>query len=278
MRARVKARHGPAPVLTRDCAGLSCFVPHLSRAGLLNSLRRAAPAGLCLIAGFLSCRPAPAPALLDHNWPAREDLAYSLVIDSVPAGVYTLATRSLDTLGVPALWISSLTALQSPSGLISDSAVVVARRADLLPLRSRRAVTVSPGTARSTVVYSGGRAAISAVRPDDEKTVSLRVDRRTFDNDQLTTLLRVLSVPPDSTVELSALSGVATISIPVRVRSLPDERAVVPAGDFVCRRLRMNLLGRDVDLWYEPDGARRLVRYLDPAARLVMELLPVSLP
>lgn len=226
----------------------------------------------------LSCRPAPGPALADHAWPELEQLAYSLVVDSVPLGVYTLATRALDTLGVPALEVASLTALQMPAGTMSDSSVVLARRSSLLPLRSRRTVSLASGSGSSTVLYSAGRAAITAERPAETSRVSLKVDRRTFDNDQLTTLLRVLVVPPDSTVALQAVSGLATIAIPVRVRSLPDEPAVVPAGEFTCRRLAMTILGRDIDLWYEPGGARRLIRYSDPQSRLVMELLPVSLP
>ena len=222
----------------------------------------------------LACRTAPPPGVAALDWPATEKCVYSLAVDSAPVGVYSVAIRSLDTLGHAALEIASLTVLQTPAGLASDSAVVLARRAGLAPLRSRRTVSAPSGTARASVTWAGGRAAMLVEKPEETLSVSLRVDRRTFDNDQLTTLLRVLDVPPETTVALQALSGMATIAIPVRVQSLPDERAVVPAGDFLCRRLRMTVLGRDIDLWYEPAGTRRMVRYLDSSARLVMELLP----
>lgn len=228
----------------------------------------------CVVLIALACRTAPPPGVAALDWPATERCVYSLAVDSSPVGVYSIALRSLDTLGQAALEIASLTVLQTPAGLASDSAVVLARRHGLAPLRSRRTVSARGGTARATVTWSGGRAAMLVEKPEETLHVSLRVDRRTFDNDELTTLLRVLEVPPDTTVALQALSGMATIAIPVRVQSLPDERAVVPAGDFLCRRLRMTVLGRDVDLWYEPAGTRRMVRYLDPSARLVMELLP----
>ncbi len=239
------------------------------------SLTRTCIAGLAFnVLVPLACRTAPPPEVAALDWPAAEKCVYTLAIDSSPAGVYSVAVRSLDTLGHAALEIAALTVLQTPAGLVSDSAVVLARRDRLAPLRSRRTVSAPSGTARASVTWAGGRAAMLVEKPEETLRVSLRVDRRTFDNDQLTTLLRVLEVPPDTTIALQALSGMATIAIPVRVRFLPDERAVVPAGDFLCRRVRMTVLGRDIDLWYEPAGTRRMVRYLDPRARLVMELLP----
>jgi hypothetical protein len=223
----------------------------------------------------LSCQRGSAPALLSIEWPAQETANYSLAVDSIPTGRYELALRSLDTLGTPALELVSYTRLYSAGDVASDSAVVLMRRADLAPLRSHRTVSTTSGSATAQVIWSAGRAAVTRRRGDEqEEQISLRIDRRTCDFDALTTLLRVLAVPPDTVVALQALSGLAGYAVPVRVRQLPDERAVVPAGDFSCRRLKMNLLGRDVDLWYEPGGARRLVRYLDPGARMVMELLP----
>lgn len=241
-------------------------------------VRRAA---LCILgpvlwlALALSCRRQPAPELLPIEWPERETALYSLAVESVPTGRYELALRTLDTLGAPALELVSHTLLYSAGNVASDSAVVLMRRADLAPLRSRRAVSTASGSATAQVTWAGGRAAVTRRRGDEpEEQISLRVDRRTCDFDALTTLLRVLAVPADTTIALQALSGLAGYAVPVRVRQLPDERAVVPAGDFTCRRLKATLLGRDVDLWFEPGGARRLVRYLDPGSRMVMELLP----
>jgi len=178
----------------------------------------------------------------------------------------------------PILEIASMTEVGSESGSTRDSSWLVVRREDLKPVHAFRTVATEGGNLWSETSYSDEEAAVQAMTPVGAKSIELPLEKRTFDNDEVTTLLRALQLDEEEDVEMEVVVGLAGAVIPVSLTLMGNEVITVPAGVFETRRIQMGIAGQFVDLWYEQAGRRRLVRYEAPGSQLVMELTETPVP
>ncbi|MEO0076373.1 MAG: DUF3108 domain-containing protein, partial [candidate division WOR-3 bacterium] len=126
----------------------------------------------------------------------------------------------------------------------------------------------------STINYTKSNASIKMSTPMGEKSLDLPITANHYDNDEVTTLLRAVDLKQNEEQEINVVSGLAGSVIPIKIKALGTEKLTVPAGEFECNKYQLNLVGRQLNLWYEKTDARRMIKYLDVASNMAMELLP----
>jgi hypothetical protein len=219
----------------------------------------------------------PALKLEPLEW-VEETSHYVVTVEGEVAGTSFTTVIPRTHEDKPILEIASMTEVGSESGSTRDSSWLVVRQEDLKPVHAFRTVETEGGNLWSETSYSDEEAGVQAMTPVGAKSIDLPLETRTFDNDEVTTLLRVLRLEEQEDVEMEVVVGLAGAVIPVTLTLMGDEVITVPAGVLETRRIQMGIAGQFVDLWYEQAGRRRLVRYEAPGSELVMELTEKAVP
>ncbi|MFO7639540.1 MAG: DUF3108 domain-containing protein [bacterium] len=215
----------------------------------------------------------PAGLSLDQpDWAESEISQYSVVVDEDTVGQHIVQLHRVEFESVPALNLVIET-LSGDEGTVShDSAWVMLRLADLRPIRSSRSISNPEFTASIEVSYSRDSARVSALTPAGPESGAIPLEPLDYDNDQVTQLVRALPLEPDTALTFGVVIGIIGDKTPAELRLVGTETVTVPAGTFDCRRVQLTIAGQQVDIWYETEGLRRMVRYAAPVADLVMEL------
>ena len=229
---------------------------------------------LILLGVFCAKQEAPGIRLSPPKWTDNEVNQYQVLVGGQPSGSYIMSIR-LSQIGADStIELSALTYIKVASGETRDSSWMVLRRDNLRPIKSVKVLNTHGVTLSSEVTYSRDKAAIKAKIPSGEKSVDIPIGINHFDNDEITTLLRALELKPDEEKELNTVTGLGGTSIPVKIKITGEEKLTVPAGEFECNKYQMTLAGRAIEVFYEKTGMKRMVKYHDTVANMIMELVP----
>ncbi|MFO7676170.1 MAG: DUF3108 domain-containing protein [bacterium] len=232
------------------------------------------PVALLLVV-FAGCPKPAAPAELALDppaWAGTEINQYLLIVGDDTVGSHITQLRRVDYEDQPALNLVVETMASAGGADSHDSAWSMLRLDDLRPLRSVRNVANADIRAGADLTYDKDSVRALALTPQGPRGISIALEPRDYDNDQITTLLRALPLAADTPAAFNVVIGIGGAKVAAEASLVGTETVTVPLGTFECRRVRLALAGQSVDIWYETSGIRRMVRYAAPAADLALEL------
>jgi len=218
-------------------------------------------------------KPAAGPELDPPEWAATEITQLRVIAGGDTVGDHIIQLHRVEHDGVPALNIITETMAGTADHITHDSAWVLVRLPNLRPVHSARRISNPEMDMTFELVYGREQVRVTALGPDGPEGLDLPFGPLDFDNEQVTTLIRALPLEPDEPFGFNIIIGAVGMKVPAELELIGNETVEVPVGTFECRRVRLTIAGQSVDIWYELDGLRRLVRYEAPVAELVMELV-----
>lgn len=216
----------------------------------------------------------PGLKLNPPDWARNETSRYEVLLAGEPSGEHVLQLDRTVFEGVEVLQLVARTRVTIPGAETTDSTWLVMHRDNLRPIRSVRSIVSGMGNLNADVLYSKDQARVMAMTTDGEQTADVPISPFDFDNEQITTLLRALPLKLNVITGFNSLVGIGGAVIPVEAVLLDTQTITVPAGEFKCNHIQVTIAGQNLELWYETDGTRRMIRYAVAASELVMELLP----
>ncbi|UCG43160.1 MAG: hypothetical protein JSU73_00670 [candidate division WOR-3 bacterium] len=227
-----------------------------------------------LVLIIVACGFSPRIPLSVPELPDAETNRYVITIDGDTSGLHTSTLRKRTKHQRALLELTALTRIDVPEKQSHDSTWLMVQAHDLQPLEAFRQVTKADGIGGSVVYYQDGKAIVKSGTPLGPREAELDVGPGVTDNDLLTPLLRAVDIPVGTELRLKLVVAMAATLTDATITRLEDESATVPAGTFDCRRFEVAVAGLSLIIWYENQGARRMVRYEAPSAGMLMELLP----
>lgn len=230
--------------------------------------------GLALMLVVVSCPKKELPALKLSPQAWNETNSYRILTDTMVNGKYQLIYNPIAAQGESKIELYSLTEIMQGNAISRDSTHLVVRVDNLRPLASDKTIFTGGAKVSSLTIYEKTKARIKAILPQGEKTADIPINANTYDNDQVTTILRAIELNPGEEKEISVVIGFSGTSVPLKIKLLGEEKATVPAGEFDCLKYTLTVVGRMIDVWYEKAGTRRMIKYFDSQASMTMELMP----
>lgn len=228
--------------------------------------------GLIILMTFCTKKEGVGLRLSAPQWVDNEMNKYQITVAGMPLGSYVL-TIKLGQIGADeTIEITALTFVTGPGGETRDSSWMVLRRDDLKPIKSTKILVTQGAMLKSEIAYTKDKASLKATLPMGEKSLDIPIGVNHFDNEQVTTLLRAIDLGPTEEKELNVVVGLGGTSVPLKVKAMGEEKITVPAGEIACNKYQMTVAGRPIDTWYEKTGMKRMVKYFDTNANMVMEL------
>jgi hypothetical protein len=213
----------------------------------------------------------PSLKLLPSIW--DETNKYQILIDTVIAGSYWLIYKSVQE-PEPVIELQSITEITQVGSVSRDSTALVLRGDNLKPISSSKTILTSGMTINADIAYGKTKASVKAKLPQGDKAIYVPININTYDNDQVTTILRALELKQDEEKEINVVIGFSGTTVPVKIKLLGEEKITGPAGAFDCHKYTITVVGRMIDVWCEKADAKRMVKYFDTQASMTMELLP----
>ncbi len=237
-------------------------------------MKRIIVIGLALMLIILSCpkKETPALRLSPQKW--NETNTYQILTDTTVSGKYQLIYRTFEEAGEEKIELYSLTEIMQGNAVSTDSTRLVIKADDLRPLLSDKVIFTSGTSLSSVTIYGKNKAEVKAKLPQGEKSADIPININTYDNDQVTTILRAIELKPDEEKEINVVIGFSGTTVPVKIKSSGEEKIIVSAGEFDCHKYTITVVGRMIDVWYEKADAKRMVKYFDAQANMTMELMP----
>ena len=230
---------------------------------------------LGLIIMFLSCakkKEAPSIKLSQPKWSMINK--YQIVVDTTQSGTYFLTNKTSPLGNDTIIELTAVTLVKSINGESRDSSSLILHKDNLKPIKSLKIITSRGATLSSEIAYTDNKAIIKAKLPSGEKSITIPIGPNSFDNDEITTVIGALDIKAGEEKELSVVVGLSGTSIPVKIKSIGEEKIKVPAGEFDCNKYEMTLVGRAINVWYEKAETKRMIKYLDTQSNMAMILIP----
>ena len=223
-------------------------------------LRHIGAAGAALLSLLaISCpkRQAGEPLIPRHAvWSDGEVSTYDVLKDDSVVGKSVYTIRLAETLGKRVWEIIGVNSSEDAG--LHDS---VAATLSFDELKSLNSFQVRNAIARlDTVVssYSGNKVKVTARAG---QTQSLSISANTFDNSILVMVIRSLDLKPDAHYLLTSVAGFGPWTKPADVQVLGEETVRVPAGEFACRKVALQIAGWTMNLWYERAAPHRYIKF-----------------
>ncbi|MEO0091435.1 MAG: DUF3108 domain-containing protein [candidate division WOR-3 bacterium] len=213
----------------------------------------------------------PVIKLSSSNW--NEINHYRVLLDTANVGSYYLIYKSISE-PESVIELQSITEIKQANAISRDSTVLLLKQKNLKPISSTKALFTSGMIITSEIKYHGNKASIKAHLPQGDRSIDIPVNINTYDNDQVTSILRAIDLKPDDEKEINVVIGLSGTTVPLKIKLIGEDKVQVPAGEFDCNKYTLSVVGRNIDVWYEKSTAKRMVKYLDPQAQMIMELLP----
>ncbi len=220
---------------------------------------------------ILNCgkKEVPSINLSACNW--NEINQYRLMINNAIVGSYKLIYKSISE---PVIEIQAVTEIKQAASISQDSVVLLLRPNNLKPISSSKTLSTSGTIIKSEIKYHNKKASIKARLPQGEKSIDIPININTYDNDQVTTILRAIELNPNDEREINVVIGLSGTTVPLKIKLVGEDKIKVPAGEFDCNKYNLSVVGRNIDIWYEKALTKRMVKYADAQANMIMELLP----
>jgi len=200
----------------------------------------------------------------------NETNKYRILIDTTVSGSYQLIYKTTDQ----TIELQSITQVTQTNVTSYDSTALVLRQDNLRPISSFKTIITGGATITSDIKYTDNKASIKAKLPQGEKSIDIPINVNTYDNDQITTILRAIELKVNEEKEINIAIGLSGTTVPIKIKLLGEEKIKVPAGEFDCNKYILNVVGRTIDAWYEKTDAKRMIRYFDVQSNMAMELTP----
>ncbi|MEO0074940.1 MAG: DUF3108 domain-containing protein [candidate division WOR-3 bacterium] len=225
---------------------------------------------ISLITISCSKKQAPTLQLSPHSW--DETNKYQIYLDTALVGTHRLIYRSLSE-PEPLIELQSISEIKHATAISRDSTILLLRQHNLKPIFSSKTLLTGGALMTSEVKYNNNKATIKAHLPHGEKSIDIPINANTYDNDQITTILRAINLNSNEEKEITVVIGLSGTTIPMKIKLVGDEKVKVPAGEFECHKYLLSFLGREVYIWYEKTSAIRMIKYFDSTMKMTMELL-----
>lgn len=224
---------------------------------------------------IIGCAKQESPSIKLSGRAWGETNKYRILIDTAVTGSYWLIYKPVsEPEGV--IELQSITEITQSGSVSRDSTVLVLRQDNLKPISSSKTILSGGATITSFITYGKNKASIKAKLPQGEKATDIPININTYDNDQVTTILRAVELKSGEEREINVVIGFSGTSVPVKIKSDAQEKVLIPAGEFDCDKYTLTVVGRTIDVWYEKAATKRMVKYFDAQANMTMELLPLE--
>jgi hypothetical protein len=164
---------------------------------------------------------------------------------------------------VPTVEVTSVTEALEDGQYFFDSGVVIFRRADIVPLHSRRTVETELSDFDIETRYARTRAFIRKETVDGVTDQTLELPPNTFSNDISQTLLRSVPPTPGLVFRINLLVPMEFRTLPARVQVLGTKLIETGLGDIICREISVLTPGRETRHWVELAEPRRYIGMRD---------------
>jgi hypothetical protein len=225
--------------------------------------------GVLLIAISCAKKEVPSIKISPAKW--NETDKYRILVDTTQSGSYVLIYKSG---AEPTMELCVITEITEQNSITRDSTLMILNQENLKPVSSSKVILMRGTTMSAEVKYRKNKASIKAQLPQGEKSADIPIRINTYDNDEVTTLLRAVELKPLEEKEISVVVGLSGTSIPIKIKTLGVDKTTVPSGEFLCNKYEITLAGHRIEVWYEESGMKRMIKYFDNQANMTMELLP----
>jgi hypothetical protein len=211
---------------------------------------------------ILTCRNSRAPTapwIPRHApWPEQEVSYYDVLKNDTLAGRSTYQVRLTEFNRTPVYEITGInSSVSGPASTIHDSAVALLTRDSLKSVRTFQ--TRNALVRQDTVISRYDKGAVTVTTKTGSRV--LPVSSNTFDNSILVIAVRAFDLKPGAKYLLTSLATFGPWTKPADLEVLGDDTVTVPAGNFFCRKVLLELAGWTMQLWYERDIPHRYVKF-----------------
>lgn len=157
-----------------------------------------------------------------------------------------------------AAWLIAMELQLDDQGEVNE---VWADPASLQPLYSRIRLRSPQGDYDIRSTYSEKQINLRADTPQGTQQVERNISGAIYDNAQILMTLRALPLATGYQTKLSFVQTKNVTRGEMTIRVLNQEKVQVPAGEFDCYRVEMNIQGVKQSCWYSTDAQHWLIKY-----------------
>ena len=209
--------------------------------------------------------------------PDGEKTEYVILSAGRQTGTFSMTVQHVTFRDVPSYRLDLVARTRDGSGETTDSSLVFVSRDGMVPLTSFRFITTGGATMTTAANYGDSSVAVSAYAQGGEHQQLLPLGPRAYDADQLTVLGRVIQIQGRQPIDIQIVSPMGPppggAVLDGRLSFVGNEAARVPAGNFDCVKLLIEIGPQKVTAWYEKTGVHRMVRYSTADGKLDMQLV-----
>jgi len=220
---------------------------------------------------LLSCKREKKPELklLPAEWKDGETGAYAVIVkgDTIGKTVYKINYVK------EGYKIDVLSEAESEGKKTSDHSVVTVEKNTLRPLKEEREIKTSGGAYSVDADYTRKSVKIKLKTPMGEKSTEIPLSGNFFDNEMVTMLLRNIPFEKGFSAKINSVVPLSATSVPIEITVMEKEKINVPAGEFEARKVNLKFAGSEVNIWYNENPPREMVKYEDKQSGLLMVLL-----
>jgi hypothetical protein len=222
-----------------------------------------------VLALFSGCsKPKAGPAVVSWipkhaDWPDGETSYYDVLRNDTVTGKTVFRIFETQLAGKPVYEIAGVnTALAEGITVLHDSIGAILTRDSL---RSLSAFQVRNRMSGQDTIISRYEPAVRAgkviLTSNGGRTQTLAAPDNTFDNSILMMAIRALDLKPGAHYLLTSVASFGPWTKPADVEVTGEETITVPAGEFACHKVTLQIAGYTLGLWYERREPHRYVRF-----------------
>lgn len=202
---------------------------------------------------------------------APETLHYSVNIASGEKGFsdYIVSPESFNK--KKAIKLLNISTFGKDTSMIYDTVILFIDAKTLSPLFLKRTIR-GKFNALITGEYQKGKVKIHLVTNRGEKNFDLDRPKEGVDNEEIVYLLRWLDKKGPKKGTIVDITPMGGRSIDVNWEYLGDTTVTINKKKISAYKVKLNFLGRGVDIFYEKDAPRRMLEYIDSSSGTKMTL------
>lgn len=202
---------------------------------------------------------------------APETLYYTIQVGGKTKGTYTCVLSKEKYKEKEALKFNLITVTGEDTSAFYDTVILYVDPVTLAPLYSQRKMA-GKIKAKITAQYEKNKAKVHLETSMGSKEIDINIPQGSVDNEEITYIFRWIDLkgPKSGTLTDVTPSGGTTLKIKWEFKG--DTLITIGEKNFKVYQVELNFLGRKVDMFYEKELPRRMIKYMDLSSGTEMVL------
>jgi hypothetical protein len=206
------------------------------------------------------------------NWKNGEKFSYEVRFrDTLIGSMNYLITDTLFD-KIKAYQIKVITNVGLRDQNTADTVALIVRQQNLKPLYSSRVLKTPQLEVKFKAQYLKNKVRVNLELPEGVKQTDIDFPKDGYDNDEITMILRALNLKPGAKYTFKDISPMAITIYNEEITVLNPEKVKTPLGEFLCNKVKLKVVGKEAEIWYQRERPYHMVKYADLQSGMVMLL------